>query len=123
MTAPRTEPERFCVLAEDPKSGSSFSPKIRKRLSSGGGSTGDVSQDADLEYDLRDYPKLLQLIEDGKADVVYGSLPCWETSSDLSFQYVNRLESHGYGDLLQGLQREVIQNIRLESNWFGLSPK
>jgi glycosyltransferase involved in cell wall biosynthesis len=37
--------------------------------------TGEIIliQDADLEYDPRDYPNLLRPIEEGRADVVYGS--------------------------------------------------
>ena len=37
--------------------------------------TGDIViiQDADLEYDPKDYSKLLRPIQDGRADVVYGS--------------------------------------------------
>ncbi len=45
---------------------------IRTALAS---ATGDMAiiQDADLEYDPEDYPRLIASIVDGKADVVYGS--------------------------------------------------
>lgn len=45
---------------------------IRTGLAS---TTGDIVliQDADLEYDPKDYPRLIEPIVDGDADVVYGS--------------------------------------------------
>ena len=38
-----------------------------------------IIQDADLEYDPNDYPKLIKPILDGKADVVYGSGFRWRS--------------------------------------------
>src|SRR2546429_6311672 len=54
-------------------------------------STGDIVlvQDADLEYDPRDYPVLLEPIIDGRADVVYGSRFLDRKSTRLN-------SSHGY---------------------------
>jgi glycosyltransferase involved in cell wall biosynthesis len=50
-------------------------------------------QDADLEYDPRDYFRLLRPILDGRADVVYGSrfLDRAETFHRLSFHYIGNL--------------------------------
>ena len=77
--------------------------------------TGDVVivQDADWEYDPAEYPKLVQPILDGRADVVFGSRfigreppralflsLAGEQRPDNSFQHLHGLESHRHGDLL-----------------------
>ena len=62
--------EKYKVLYHDKNQGKGAA--IRTAMSA---MTGDIMviQDADLEYDPKDYQELVQLIIDDKADVVYGS--------------------------------------------------
>ncbi|VBB42014.1 Glycosyl transferase family 2 [uncultured Desulfatiglans sp.] len=101
--------------------------------------TGDVIiiQDADLEYDPQEYPKLLQPIVDLRADVVYGS----RFVSDGPHRVVHFWHRLGNGlltllsNMLTGMaltdmetcykvfRREVIQGIRIEEDRFGFEPE
>jgi glycosyltransferase involved in cell wall biosynthesis len=100
--------------------------------------TGDVVlvQDADLEYDPKDYGKLLEPIFEGKADVVYGSRFLGGPQRVHYFwHYVGNKFLTLLSDILTNLKltdmetcykvfrREVLQNIKLESNRFGFEPE
>jgi len=99
---------------------------------------GDVFliQDADLEYDPRDYPKLLQPIEEGRAKVVYGSRFLGGPRKTMFFwnMIANRLltliTNILYNTILSDMETcykvmraEVVQGMNLRSHRFDFEPE
>lgn len=103
-----------------------------------GHATGDVVliQDADLEYDPGEYGKLIEPIERGLADVVYGSrflggphrvLFYWHSVGNqflttLSNMFTN-LNLTDMETCYKVFRRELIQSIRIRSDRFGFEPE
>lgn len=100
--------------------------------------TGEIVlvQDADLEYDPRDYPMLLGPIVDGRADVVYGSRFLggpqrvhyfWHYVANkfltlLSDIFTN-LKLTDMETCYKVFRREVLSGIQIRSNRFGFEPE
>jgi glycosyltransferase involved in cell wall biosynthesis len=95
-----------------------------------------IIQDADLELDPQEYPRLIEPIERGLADVVYGSRFLGKPRQDVSFAHYlgnkfltassNALTGMKLTDVWTGykvFRREVLQTIDIRENRFGFEPE
>jgi len=95
-----------------------------------------IIQDADLEYDPRDYPLLLQPIQENIADVVYGSrflggarrpIYFWNMVANKILTFTtNILYNNILSDMETGyklFKRDVVKDIQIKAKGFNFEPE
>jgi glycosyltransferase involved in cell wall biosynthesis len=94
-----------------------------------------IVQDADLEYSPEEYPELIELICQGRADVVYGSRflgrhRVFMFSHYLGNRIVTLLTNILYNTMLTDMETcykvmraEIVKGMTLRSNRFGIEPE
>ena len=94
-----------------------------------------VIQDADLEYSPEEYPELIELICQGRADVVYGSRflgrhRVFMFSHYLGNRVLTLLTNILYNTMLTDMETcykvmrsEIVKGMNLQSNGFGIEPE